>query len=197
MLACEDLYDKLNEYIIASSFGVLITLIISTLIYKTIIKQWPELKTNPKFREPEYKISLFIFTTAAVLVMTGILSLLAYFILQYQKNSGSDLEIFRHTLHYSLHLIAPFWVAKIIWKNKWLKAGFLMLSTMLMDLDHLLADPIFDSTRCHIGLHPLHSLWAGLAYLLLLLIPSWKCKAIGLGCLLHLGTDAIDYLFCK
>ena len=31
-----------------------------------------------------------------------------------------------------------------------------MLATMVVDLDHLLADPILDPQRCGIGFHPLH-----------------------------------------
>ena len=30
-----------------------------------------------------------------------------------------------------------------------------MIATMLVDIDHLLADPIYDSSRCSIGTHPL------------------------------------------
>ena len=31
-----------------------------------------------------------------------------------------------------------------------------MMATMLVDLDHLFADPIYDPDRCSIGFHPLH-----------------------------------------
>ena len=67
-----------------------------------------------------------------------------------------------------------------------------MLATMLIDLDHILADPIFDPNRCSIGFHPLHTSWAGIFYFILLLIPSWKYRAFSVGCLWHLCTDYID-----
>ncbi len=67
-----------------------------------------------------------------------------------------------------------------------------MIATMAIDLDHLLADPIFDPNRCGIGFHPLHTLWAAIAYCILFLMPSWKLKAIAVGCLFHLCIDSLD-----
>lgn len=97
-------------------------------------------------------------------------------------------------IHYSCHFLAPFLIAWIIWRNsddprRWFKAGLVMLSTMLIDLDHLLADPIFDPDRCSIGFHPLHTIWAALGYGVLLFIPRWWVRAIALGCLWHLAVD--------
>jgi len=101
-------------------------------------------------------------------------------------------EILRHIIHYSFHLLVPFGIAYLFFRKRWKTAGILMVSTILIDLDHLLATPIFDPQRCSIGFHPLHTLWALIIYLLLLLIPSWKWRAIALGCIWHLATDAID-----
>jgi hypothetical protein len=67
-----------------------------------------------------------------------------------------------------------------------------MLGTMLIDVDHVLADPMFDPNRCSIGLHPLHTPWAAIAYAGLAFAPSWKLRAIAVGCLWHLVTDGID-----
>lgn len=103
---------------------------------------------------------------------------------------GSDL--FRHTVHYSFHLLVPIAFAKLLWKDKWKTAWLIMLATMLIDLDHLLADPIFDPNRCSIGFHPLHTIWAALVYGGLLAVPSWKWRAVSVGCLWHLCTDYID-----
>lgn len=69
-----------------------------------------------------------------------------------------------------------------------------MLATIAIDLDHLLATPIFDPNRCSIGFHPLHTLWAAAIYAALLLAPRWWVRAIGLGCLWHLVTDGGDCL---
>jgi len=103
-----------------------------------------------------------------------------------------DLDVLRHVLHYTNHLLIPFVLGRVFWKENWWKAGLIMAGTIVIDLDHLLADPIFDPDRYSIGFHPLHTLWAGVAYAALLAIPSWKCRAIGAGCLWHLCTDAID-----
>lgn len=105
---------------------------------------------------------------------------------------GDSYDIFRHVVHYSFHLVVPFGIGKLFWKEKWLAASWIMVATMLIDIDHLLADPIFDPERCSIGFHPLHTLWAGAVYLLMLAIPSWKVRAISVGCIWHLCTDAID-----
>jgi hypothetical protein len=69
-----------------------------------------------------------------------------------------------------------------------------MLATIFIDVDHIIANPIFDSNRCSIGFHPLHTIWAGIIYSIMLIIPSWKLRAIAFGCLWHLTTDLIDCL---
>jgi len=68
-----------------------------------------------------------------------------------------------------------------------------MVLTMLVDLDHLLADPIFDPNRCSINFHPLHSYWAIGAYFVLLFIPPVRIIAVGL--LFHMLTDYIDCIW--
>jgi len=103
-------------------------------------------------------------------------------------------DIYRHITHYSFHLLMPFVFGKLFWKENAWKAGLIMLGTMVIDLDHLLADPIFDPNRCGIGFHPLHTQWAGFAYGGLFLVPSWKMRAVATGCLWHLATDAMDCL---
>ncbi len=104
-------------------------------------------------------------------------------------------EISRYIIHYSFHLIIPFLIGYFFFRKKWKTAGLIMLSTIIIDLDHLFANPIFDPHRCSIGFHPLHTLAAGIVYFLMLFIPSWKWRVIALGLLWHLGTDAIDCLW--
>jgi hypothetical protein len=104
-------------------------------------------------------------------------------------------EIIKHITHYSLHLVLPFIIAYFLFKKKWKIAGIIMVSTILIDLDHILANPIFDPNRCSIGFHPLHTLLALLVYFLILFIPSWRCRAIAIGCILHFVTDAIDCIY--
>lgn len=95
-------------------------------------------------------------------------------------------------LHYFLHLIAPLLVALIAFRSNWLRAYAMLLLTMAVDLDHLLADPIFVPCRCSIGFHPLHSLPAVLFYLAMLVHP--RTRIIGIGLLMHMATDGIDCL---
>lgn len=68
-----------------------------------------------------------------------------------------------------------------------------MIATMLVDLDHLFADPIFDPDRCSIGFHFLHSYYAIFAYFILLLFPKTRIVAVGL--LFHMFTDYQDCLW--
>ncbi len=95
--------------------------------------------------------------------------------------------------HYFLHLVFPVIIAYLFFKKDWKKVSIILLSTMLIDLDHLLATPIFDPMRCSIGYHPLHSFFALAFYVVLLLIPSVRIIAIGL--ILHILTDTIDCLW--
>jgi hypothetical protein len=96
----------------------------------------------------------------------------------------------QHVVHYFLHLVFPLCVAFIFYRHNWKKNYFILLSTMLVDLDHLFADPVFDPSRCSIGFHTLHSYTAILIYVLLLWHP--KTRIVGIGLLLHMATDAID-----
>ena len=65
-----------------------------------------------------------------------------------------------------------------------------MLAAMLVDLDHLLADPIYDPNRCSIGFHPLHTYPAIAAYGVLLVPRASRVLALGL--LIHMSIDALD-----
>lgn len=65
-----------------------------------------------------------------------------------------------------------------------------MIATMLVDLDHLIANPIYDPTRCSIGFHPLHELWFIVLYIALCFVP--RIKLIGIGLSIHMALDAID-----
>ena len=63
-------------------------------------------------------------------------------------------------LHLPLHFLLPGLVAWLGFRPRWRRAWLIMVATMLVDLDHLLADPIYDPGRCSIGFHPLHKGWA-------------------------------------
>ncbi|GAB4344779.1 MAG: hypothetical protein Kow006_01170 [Gammaproteobacteria bacterium] len=69
--------------------------------------------------------------------------------------------------------------------------SFLVLSaTILVDLDHLLATPIYDPGRCSIGFHPLHTWFPMLVYLALCVVP--KLHLVGVGLVIHMLLDALD-----
>jgi len=93
-------------------------------------------------------------------------------------------------LHILFHFIAPALVAGIFFRTRWKIAYFTMLATMLVDLDHLVATPIYDPGRCSIGFHPLHQPALIMLYLVLCFIP--KTRLIGLGLTIHMLLDAID-----
>lgn len=65
-----------------------------------------------------------------------------------------------------------------------------MLATMAVDLDHLLATPVYDADRCSIGFHPLHQFPAILLYALLFAWP--RSRLIGAGLLIHMLLDGVD-----
>lgn len=95
--------------------------------------------------------------------------------------------------HYGIHFVVPILVAFIFFKSNWKWAMLIMLSTMLIDLDHLLANPIFDPNRCSINFHPLHSYYAIGVYFILSLIK--KTRILGIGLLIHILADSVDCLF--
>ena len=103
-------------------------------------------------------------------------------------------ELLQPLLHYSGHFLAPFALSWLLWRENWKRAGLVILAANLVDLDHLLATPIFDPNRCSIGFHPLHTIYAAALYGAMLLVPKWWVRALGLGALWHL---AVDYCDCR
>lgn len=81
--------------------------------------------------------------------------------------------------------------------------------TMLVDADHLLANPVYDPERCSIHFHPLHSYPAIALYAAAMLLPLlslrgrqpeakahpfWVVQVLGTGLVLHMLLDAGDCL---
>jgi len=93
-------------------------------------------------------------------------------------------------VHLVLHAILPGAVAWLFFRNRWRIAWLVMLATMLVDLDHLLADPVYDPNRCGIGFHPLHTAPAIAGYALLAILPP--TRLIGVGLLVHMALDLSD-----
>lgn len=99
----------------------------------------------------------------------------------------------QYILHYGSHFLLPLMVAIIWFKDNWSFAFLIMLSGLWIDIDHLLANPIFDSNRCSINFHPLHSYYAIIVYIGLSIFK--KTRLIGLGLVIHIIADLIDCQF--
>ena len=118
-------------------------------------------------------------------------------------------------IHLALHVVVPLIVALLFYRERWPSTLVVLLATMMVDVDHLLADPIYDPERCSIGFHPLHTLPAVAVYVALWLAPvalqrrdskdveqSAKASDLigrrryihltGLGLVLHMALDASD-----
>ncbi len=103
------------------------------------------------------------------------------------------LKILQHTIHYSMHLLVPGFIAYSFYRENWKKVWLIFIATMLVDLDHLLSNPIFDPSRCSVGFHFLHSYPAIVIYgLFFLFAKDQTIKVIALGLLFHMFTDVID-----
>jgi hypothetical protein len=102
---------------------------------------------------------------------------------------------FQTLMHYTFHFIVPGLLALIFFNEQWGLAWMIMIGTMLVDLDHLLARPIFDPKRCSIGFHTLHSYPAIVVYGLLLFVPNSYAQTIAVGLLFHMYTDWQDCLW--
>ena len=96
----------------------------------------------------------------------------------------------RPVIHIVIHFTAPALIAWLFFRKEFWKVYFIMLAAFLIDLDHLAAVPVYDSGRCSIGFHPLHTLYAIAAYLLLSVIPI--SRIAGAGLLIHISADIID-----
>ena len=99
----------------------------------------------------------------------------------------------RPSVHLLLHFIVPGIAAGLSFRERWKSAWIIMALTIGVDLDHLIANPIYDPNRCSIGFHPLHTYPAVAVYLVLTAIN--KTRLIGLGLLIHMALDGIDCIW--
>lgn len=106
----------------------------------------------------------------------------------------SDIEL-RPILHLVLHAVVPTAVVLVWYRDRWLSAWLWMMAGWLIDLDHLLADPMYAPGRCSIGFHPLHTTPAIMVYALLLVPRHTRPLAVGL--LIHIGLDALDCVMMR
>lgn len=75
------------------------------------------------------------------------------------------------------------------------RAWLVLLLGWLIDLDHLLADPIYAPDRCSIGFHLLHTAPAIATYGALTI--ARPTRLFGIGLLIHIGLDLIDCLWMR
>lgn len=137
------------------------------------------------------------------------------FVLPLTSQLNCRLEYLQSLVHYSLHFLAPGMISWLFFRDQWKKAWLIMLTTMLVDLDHIFAcsdlfpieggivfdqiphllscKEIFVPTRCSIGFHPLHTYYAVTVYILLLIPRRTRIAALGL--VLHMATDYQDCLW--
>ena len=112
-------------------------------------------------------------------------------------------------LHISLHLAVPLLAALAFYRPAWRSALLVLWATMAVDVDHLLASPIYDPERCSIGFHPLHGSAAIALYAVLFVLPPVVVRLrgleephpalrvahlVGLGLLIHMALDWGDCL---
>lgn len=99
-------------------------------------------------------------------------------------------------VHYFLHFVFIGLIAYLYDKNNWKRNWLILLATMLVDLDHVFATPLFDPMRCGIGYHPLHSEAAIGVYVAgVLFIKHYTLRLVFIGLLFHMITDFIDCLW--
>lgn len=110
-------------------------------------------------------------------------------------------------IHIALHFLVPLLAALAFYRDRWRSVTLILVGTMLVDLDHLLATPVYDPERCSIGFHPLHTTPAIAVYVALFLLPaacgslkvSQRVRSVarvlhlvGLGLLIHMALDGLD-----
>lgn len=105
------------------------------------------------------------------------------------------MEIIRFCTHYGMHFLFPGAIAFVFFKGQWKKVWLIFILANFIDLDHLLSNPIFSSTRCSINNHLLHSYIAIVIYFIFLFFK--KTRIIGFALLFHMVTDLIDCWWIK
>ena len=98
--------------------------------------------------------------------------------------------------HYTFHFLVIGLIGYLYDPKNWKRNWLILLATMAVDLDHLLATPIFHPGRCSIGFHYLHSFYVIPFYFVgavFLRRSVWKLICIGLA--FHMITDFMDCIW--
>jgi hypothetical protein len=101
------------------------------------------------------------------------------------------LQIF---IHYGFHFLVPLLFAFLLNKKHYKKTYLILLCTMLIDIDHILASPVFLANRCSIGYHFFHTVYFFPIYIALLFCKN-NWRIIGIGLCWHIITDFVDCIF--
>jgi hypothetical protein len=100
----------------------------------------------------------------------------------------------QEVIHYGGHFVLPFIIALAFYRTNWKVVAFILLSTNLVDMDHLIANPVFMEDRCSIQFHWLHTYGFILIYVLMALSKGWL-RIVGIGLCLHMFFDFTDCLY--
>jgi hypothetical protein len=93
-------------------------------------------------------------------------------------------------IHISLHFLIPAIVAVLFFRRDLKLSYWVMASTILVDIDHILVNPVYDPGRCSIGFHPLHGFLPMALYVSICFIP--KLRYVGIGLVIHMAIDLLD-----
>jgi len=126
----------------------------------------------------------------------------------------------RPIIHLLLHVLVPAvvaWVFVLFTQGskadeykRFIWVFFWMMASMVVDVDHLLAMPVYAPNRCSILFHPLHTAWPMVVYGVMLLWPLLLKQAgrtlqqrdkligwLGTGLVIHMVLDGFDCLWLK
>ena len=96
----------------------------------------------------------------------------------------------RFLIHYGIHFLVPIAIGLLFFKENRLEIILILLAGILIDVDHVFADPIFDPNRCSINFHPLHTYWAIAIYMSFLFFK--KTRIYGIALITHIVADLAD-----
>jgi hypothetical protein len=91
-----------------------------------------------------------------------------------------------------MHIAVPAVLVAVCYRKRWWQSYVMLMLGMIVDVDHLLANPVYDSLRCSMGFHPLHTWPFVLVYIVLCLVP--RTRLLGVGLVIHMLLDTADCL---
>ena len=119
------------------------------------------------------------------------------FLKNINEHNSDSLNIFyaQKITHLAGHTLLPIAISYAGYGSLWKSSAKIMIASNLVDVDHLLAKPIYNPNRCSIESHPLHSLpMIGLYSAMLL---NEETQEWGVGLLTHMAVDYVDCINTK